>query len=49
MFLEQQGYKIDKNILYQDNQSAMKIEMNGAKLYGKQSRQIDMRYFFIKA
>jgi AAA ATPase containing von Willebrand factor type A (vWA) domain len=48
MFLEQQGYDIDKNVLYQDNQSAMKIEMNGAKSCGRQSRHIDMRYFFIK-
>jgi hypothetical protein len=49
MFLEeQQGYTIDENVLYQDNQSAMKIEMNGSKSCRKQSRHIDMRYFFIK-
>ena len=28
MFLEKQGYFINKNILYQDNQSAIKIEEN---------------------
>lgn len=48
MFLEQQGYAIDENILYQDNQSAIKIEQNGARSCGRQSRHIDMRYFFIK-
>ena len=29
MFLEAQGYKIKENILYQDNQAAMKILKNG--------------------
>jgi Histone chaperone involved in gene silencing len=48
MFLEHQGYEIDENVLYQDNQSAIKIEKNGARSCGKQSRHIDMRYFFIK-
>jgi hypothetical protein len=48
MFLEHQGYPIDENILYQDNQSAIKIEINGSKSCGRQSRHIDMRYFFMK-
>mmetsp|Transcript_14327 Transcript_14327/g.26895 ORF Transcript_14327/g.26895 Transcript_14327/m.26895 type:complete len:175 (-) Transcript_14327:32-556(-) len=48
MFLEHQGYEINENILYQDNQSAIKIEENGAKSCSKRSRHIDMRYFFIK-
>jgi len=48
MFLEKQGYMINENLLYQDNQSAMKIEMNGSKSCSKRSRHIDMRYFFIK-
>ena len=30
-FLEAQGYGIDKNILYQDNMSAMLLENNGKK------------------
>mmetsp|Transcript_13911 Transcript_13911/g.26194 ORF Transcript_13911/g.26194 Transcript_13911/m.26194 type:complete len:735 (+) Transcript_13911:3-2207(+) len=48
MFLEKQGYTIDENILYQDNQSAMKIEVNGSRSCSRRSRHIDMRYFFIK-
>jgi hypothetical protein len=48
MFLEHQGYHIDENVLYQDNQSAIKIEVNGSKSCSKRSRHIDMRYFFIK-
>jgi hypothetical protein len=48
MFLEHQGYIIDENILYQDNESAIKIEVNGSKSCSRRSRHIDMRYFFIK-
>lgn len=48
MFLEHQGYEIDENLLYQDNQSAIKIEKNGSKSCSKRSRHINMRYFFIK-
>jgi hypothetical protein len=47
MFLEPQGYEIDENIVYQDNESAIMIEKNGSKLCSKRSRHIDMRYFFI--
>jgi len=46
MFIE--GYSIDKNMLHQDNMSAMKIETNGKMSCGKKSRHIDARYFFIK-
>jgi hypothetical protein len=48
MFLEHQGYEIDKNLLYQDNQSAIKIETNASKSCSKRSKCINMRYFFIK-
>ena len=47
-FLEGQGYILRRNIFYQDNQSAMKIESNGQKSCGEKSRHIDIRYFFIK-
>ena len=46
--MEYQGYTIDSNIFYQDNQSAMKLEKNGRKSCGDKSRHIDIRYFFIK-
>ena len=48
MFLEEQGFFLEKNTLYQDNQSAMKIELNGRKSSGKKSKHIDNRFFFIK-
>ena len=47
-FMKYQGYNIDSNIFYQDNQSAMKMEKNGRKSCGEKSRHIDIRYFFIK-
>jgi len=47
-FLKAQGHEIKSNIYYQDNESAMKIEMNGRKSCGEKSRHIHIRYFFIK-
>jgi hypothetical protein len=48
MFLESQGYTIQENQFLQDNQSAMKLEMNGRASCGQKSRHIDIRYFFMK-
>lgn len=45
--MEEQGYPIKENILYQDNKSAILLEKNGRKSAGKQSRAINVRYFFI--
>jgi hypothetical protein len=47
-FLEAQGYKIDNNILYQDNKSSILLETNGRGSSGKRTRHINVRYFFIK-
>jgi hypothetical protein len=46
-FLEAQGYKIDDNLLYQDNKSSILLETNGRGSSGKQTRHINVRYFFI--
>jgi hypothetical protein len=46
-FLEAQGYKIDDNILYQDNKSSILLETNGRGSSGKRTRHISVRYFFI--
>ena len=48
MFLEAQGYTMKENINDQDNMSAMKLEMNGRMSCGRNSRHIDIRYFFAK-
>ena len=47
-FLEAQGYEIDKNILYQDNMIAMLLEKNGKKSSTKNTKHINMRYYYIK-
>jgi hypothetical protein len=46
-FLEEQGYKISENTLYQDNQSAMLLENNGRASSSKRTRHINVRYFFV--
>lgn len=47
-FMGAQGYDILENSVMQDNQSAMRLEMNGRVSAGQKSRHIDIRYFFIK-
>ena len=47
-FLEHQGYKLKSNLVHQDNQSAMRIEVNGRTSCTENSRHINIRYFFVK-
>ena len=47
-FMKGQGYEFKKNVVYQDNQSAMKMEINGRHSCTGNSRHIDVRYFFTK-
>ena len=47
-FLRSQGIKVSSNILFQDNQSAIKLEKNGRRSAGIKSRHINIRYFWIK-
>ena len=46
-FMEAQGYGINYNVMYQDNQSTMRMEKNGRGSSGKRTRHIAIRYFFI--
>ena len=46
-FLGAQGYKINNNTLYQDNQSGMRMENNGRNSCTDNSRHIDIRYSFV--
>ena len=46
-FLEAQGYKINDNILYQDNKSSILLETNGRGSSGMRTRHMNVRYFFI--
>jgi hypothetical protein len=47
LFLEAQGYVVDKNIVYQDNKSTILLEANGKKSSGKQTCRINIHHFFI--
>ena len=47
LFLEAQGYSVTRNIIYQDNKSAMLLEANGKASSGKRTKHINIRYFFV--
>ena len=47
LFMEAQGYIVEKNILFQDNKSSILLETNGRSSAGKRSRAINIRYFFV--
>jgi hypothetical protein len=47
LFLEAQGYDVEKNIVYQDNKSAILLETNGKKSLEKRTRALNICYFFI--
>ena len=46
LFIEVQGYVVDKNLLYQYNKITILLELNGKGSYGKRTRALNMRYFF---
>jgi hypothetical protein len=46
-FMEAQGHKIERNILYQDNKSTILLENNGKRSSSKRTRAFDIRYFFL--
>ena len=46
-FLQAQGLKVQDNVVYQDNQSAILLERNGRRSSGKRTRHINNRYFMI--
>ena len=47
LFMEAQGYDIQKNILYQDNKSTILLENNGKRSSSKRTRAINIHYFFL--
>jgi hypothetical protein len=46
-FLEAQGYSVEKNVVYQDNESAILLERNGRQSSTKRTRHLEIRYFFV--
>ena len=47
LFLEAQGYKVEKNIIHQDNKSAILLEKNGRRSAGKRTKALNVQYFFV--
>ena len=47
LFMEAQGYKLSKSVLFQDNESTIKMELNGRDSCTGRSRHIDIRHFFV--
>ena len=47
LFVEAQGYKVERNIIYQDNKSTILLLENGKRSAGKRSRAINLRYYFM--
>ena len=45
-FIEAQGHQVSANIVYQDNSSAMKLEMNGKASSGKRTKHFDIKFFY---
>ena len=46
--MEEQGYKMEKNVIYQDNKSAILLKKNGRNSRTGNTRHINIRYFWIK-
>jgi hypothetical protein len=46
-FVESQGYEVQENIVYQDNQSAILLERNGKASSSKRTKHINIRYYFV--
>ena len=47
-FIRSQGYDVKHALLYQDNKSAILLEVNGKLSSSKRTKHIKMKYFFIK-
>jgi hypothetical protein len=48
LFLQEQGYQVEDNVVYQDNMSAILLEKNGKRSSSKRTRAINICYFFVK-
>lgn len=47
-FIEAQGFTIDESVLFQDNLSATLLEQNRMASSRKRTKNIRVRYYFIK-
>lgn len=47
LFMEAQGHCVKKNVLCQDNKSAILLEENGKRSSGERTRALNIRCFFL--
>ncbi len=47
LFVLSQGLQVKKNIIFQDNESAELLEVNGKKFSSKRTRHMNIRYFLV--
>jgi hypothetical protein len=47
-FLEEQGYTVESNIIYQDNMSTLSLEKNGCISGSNRTKHIRAKYFLVK-
>jgi uncharacterized protein YegJ (DUF2314 family) len=45
-FIEAQGHKVQANIVYQNNTSAMKLELHGKASSGERTCHFDIKFFY---
>ena len=48
LFLYAQGYPLTNNLFFQENGSTIKLKINGPSSSNKRTRQVNIRYFYIK-
>jgi hypothetical protein len=46
-FIKAQRHVVKANIMYQDNTSAMKLEMNGKASSGKRTKHFNVKFFYL--
>ena len=47
LWFDVEGYPLDKNLVYCDNQSTMKLKLNSKASSRKQTCHFNIKYFFI--
>jgi hypothetical protein len=45
--MKAQGFKVNDNIIYQDNNSAMLLEKSGRSSSSKRTKHINIRYYYV--
>ena len=47
LFLKEQRYEVENNVIFQDNTSAILLEKNGKRSSGERTRALNIRFFLI--